>query len=126
MTSSRALAVIAHGSRNDAANREFLELVRRLAGLVRDHEAVRGCFLEIASPSLPEAVAELAAAGYRHIDVYPLFFNQGKHVTRDIPALVEEENRVYQGTRVRLLPYFGSFEGLAEMIAGHLREVGGH
>lgn len=125
MSTEKALAVIAHGSRNNAANEEFLELVCRLAGTTREYAGLRGCFLELASPSLPEAMADLVSEGYRKIDVYPLFFNQGKHVTRDIPALVEEEARVYADAEIRLLPYFGSFEGLAGMIDTHLRGLGG-
>lgn len=124
MTTNKALAIIAHGSRNNAANEEFLELVCQLAGTTREYADLRGCFLELASPSLPEAVADLVAEGHRQIDVYPLFFNQGKHVARDIPALVEEEKRVYANTEIRLLPYFGSFSGLAGMIEAHLRELG--
>lgn len=121
----KALAVIAHGSRNQAANEEFLELVCRLAGTTGHYADLRGCFLELASPSLAEAVADLVSQGHRLIHVYPLFFNQGKHVTRDIPALVEEEQRRHPDTDIHLLPYFGSFAGLAGMIDEHLRGLAG-
>lgn len=123
MSSNQALAVIAHGSRNEDANREFLQLVRDLAGVVEDYDAVRGCFLELAEPSLAQAVKELVDTGAAHIHVYPLFFNQGKHVARDIPELVAEQQQRFPEHTVELLSYFGSFDGLARMIQTHLRQL---
>lgn len=123
MHSKQALAVIAHGSRNQDANKEFLQLVCDLAGVVDDYEAVRGCFLELAEPSLAQAVGELVDSGARHIQVYPLFFNQGKHVARDIPELVAEQQHRFPDHSIELMPYFGSFEGLASMIQTHLRKL---
>ena len=125
MRTNRSLAVIAHGSRNENANQEFLQLVCDLAGVVGEYEAVRGCFLELAEPSLAQAVEELVNTGADHIQVYPLFFNQGKHVARDIPALVDEQQQRFPEHRIELLSYFGSFDGLARMIRTHLQQLTG-
>ena len=123
MRSNQALAVIAHGSRNENANREFLQLVCDLAGVVDDYDAVRGCFLELAEPSLAQAVEELVNTGAAQIQVYPLFFNQGKHVARDIPELVAEQQQRFPDHTIELLSYFGSFDGLARMIQTHLDQL---
>ncbi len=123
MRSNQALAVIAHGSRNENANREFLQLVCDLAGVVDDYDAVRGCFLELAEPSLAQAVEELVNTGAAQIQVYPLFFNQGKHVARDIPELVAEQQQRFPDHTIELLSYFGSFDGLARMIRTHLDQL---
>lgn len=125
MSSKQALAVIAHGSRNPDANQEFLQLVCDLAGVVDGYDAVRGCFLELAEPSLAEAVDELVHTGMERIQVYPLFFNQGKHVARDIPELVEQAQQAHPGARIELLPYFGSAQGLTGLIHTHLRRLNG-
>lgn len=123
MHSNQALAVIAHGSRNEDANREFLQLVCDLAGVVEDYDAVRGCFLELAEPSLAQAVEALVDTGAQRIHVYPLFFNQGKHVVRDIPELVAEQQQRFPEHSIELLSYFGSFDGLAHMIQTHLHQL---
>lgn len=125
MSSNQALAVIAHGSRNPDANQEFLQLVCDLAGEVDEYHAVRGCFLELADPSLARAVDELVQTGAERIQVYPLFFNQGRHVARDIPELVDEARSQHPGTHIELLPYFGSAEGLAGLVHTHIRQLNG-
>ena len=58
-----AVLVIAHGSRQEAANRDLAELVARLSAR-GDYPIVEGCFLELAEPDLP-AGGDRCVAGER-------------------------------------------------------------
>lgn len=113
----KALVMIAHGSRRDEANAEFIALVenvRTAAG--SKYDFVEPCFLEIASPSLAEAVEPMIAQGARTISIFPYFLNSGNHVLRDIPNIVDRLTNQYPDCTITLLPYFGTLEGIAELI----------
>src|SRR5918996_3759739 len=105
---SRALVLIAHGSRLEAANEEIRALALRLQ--TRLGYPVIGAFLELASPSIPEAVDLALQTGNGEILVLPYFLTQGRHVQEDIPAILAEKARAYPETPLKLLPYLGSQE----------------
>lgn len=46
--------------------------------------------MEIASPSIKEAVAQCVQKGCTEVIVAPYFLSQGRHIQQDIPALVAE------------------------------------
>ncbi len=83
---SKALLIMAHGSRAEAANDEFRLLVEQVAEHSHDYVAVLPCFLELARPSLMEALQQIEHQPVETVQVYPLFFNKGKHVSRTFPA----------------------------------------
>ena len=103
---SRALILIAHGSRLEIANEEIRSLSRRLES--RLGHPVIGAFLELASPSIPEAVDLALQTQSGEILVLPYFLTQGRHVQEDIPAILAEKARAYPETPLKLLPYLGS------------------
>lgn len=118
---SCALIVIAHGSRIEAANLEFTAMLQTIDYAALGYGSIAGAFLEAASPSLSQAVARIdGRQGVTDIDVYPLFFNKGRHVDRDLPALVEGLTAEHPNVGFRLLPYFGSFSSLGAAIAQHI------
>lgn len=119
---SRALVLIAHGSRLEAANEEIRALAGRLA--TRLGYPVIGAFLELATPSIPEAVDLALQSGKGEILVLPYFLTQGRHVQEDIPAILAEKARAHPETPLKLLPYLGSQEeilGLLERLVGKLQ-----
>lgn len=118
----RALVIMAHGSRRDSANEEFFSLVASMAEQNQDYDFIKPALLEQAPPTLLETCLSLPAEVVS-IDIYPLFFNRGKHVEKDIPAQVAEVMEQLSDKRVRLLPYFGSAEGLAGLVLKHVAEI---
>ena len=50
----------------------------------------------------------------------PLFFNKGKHVSRDIPDQVEEARQRHPHLRIELLEYFGNAGGLVSLVRDHI------
>ena len=61
---SKALLIMAHGSRSDTANDEFRALVETVAesahGAGEEYVAVLPCFLELARPSLMDAISAVS------------------------------------------------------------------
>lgn len=115
----RALIIIAHGSRRPEANAEFFALVKQVSDAATGYAAVVPALLEQAPPNLLQACRSLPES-VTHIDVYPLFLNQGRHVERDIPAQVADVMDAMPEKTVRLLSYFGQSEGLPALLVRHL------
>lgn len=121
---SKALLIMAHGSRSDTANDEFRALVETVAesahAVGEEYVAVLPCFLELAFPSLIEAIQQLEHQPVTHVQLYPLFFNKGKHVGRDIPAQIEDARARFPELSIELLDYFGNAKGLAPLVLSHI------
>ena len=122
----KALLIMAHGSRSDTANDEFRALVEAVAesapGAGEEYVAVLPCFLELAQPSLVEAIQQLEHQPVTHVQLYPLFFSKGKHVGKDIPAQVEDARERFPDLSIELLDYFGNAKGLAGLVLKHIGE----
>jgi len=82
------LILFAHGARDPAWAAPFEAVAARVRAARPDAE-VRLAFLELMTPSLPEACAALAAAGCTQVAVLPLFLGAGGHVRKDLPRLVD-------------------------------------
>ncbi|MEC8428269.1 MAG: CbiX/SirB N-terminal domain-containing protein [Pseudomonadota bacterium] len=116
-----ALIIIAHGSRLASANEEFFELVSTVANTTEGFGQVLPAFLEAAPPTLLQACQTAVDAGARQIAIYPLFFNNGRHVGKDIPALVAEAMDHFPSIDFELRDYFGSNPQLAQTVIEHLK-----
>ena len=100
------LILIAHGSRNPRSNDEVCQLCTRLSAQAAVTEVVPA-FLELAEPTLEATVRQVAASGASRILVLPYFLNSGRHVTEDVPALVEQARLAHPDMRIELLPHVG-------------------
>ena len=83
---STALIVLGHGSRNAAATEQFHDLVAQLSA--RRDDPVLPAFMELAEPSLADAVGRAVAGGADEIVVQPCFLFDGMHIRRDIPEML--------------------------------------
>jgi sirohydrochlorin ferrochelatase len=112
---------MAHGSRAAAANEEFLRLVEKIASQSNDYAAVQGVFLELCEPGLSPACKALhESLGIVEFDLYPLFFNAGRHVQRDIPKLIADAEQACPGIHINALRYFGANDNLANLVVDDL------
>ena len=114
----QALVLFAHGARDVRWREPFDRLVQKLASALPD-TPVRLAFLELMSPQLPEALAELAAAGVAVVTVVPVFFGQCGHLRRDLPALVETCRQQYPTLSIRCAAAVGEAESVLDAIAGY-------
>ncbi|MEU9040975.1 MULTISPECIES: sirohydrochlorin chelatase [unclassified Kitasatospora] len=110
------LLAVAHGSRDPAAvtaTRAVLRLIRTL----RPELTVRCCFLDLARPSLDQALARLSG---RQPILVPLLLGTGYHIRVDIPAVLARAGLPH----ARLAPALGPHPLLAEALADRLAEAG--
>lgn len=82
-----AIIVIDHGSKRDAANAMLFDMIAQYRA-VTGATIVEGAHMELAAPTLDEAVAACVAQGATQIVVHPYFLAPGRHSTGDIPAMV--------------------------------------
>lgn len=116
--SDSALILFAHGARDPRWAAPF-ERLRDLLRAGRPGMPVSLAFLELMSPRLPEAAAELAAQGCRRLTVVPVFFGQGGHVLRDLPALVEQLRADLPHVRIDVAPAVGESPEVLRAIADY-------
>ncbi len=95
------LILFAHGARDPAWAAPF-EAVAAQVRRAQPAAEVRLAFLELMSPSLPEAGASLAAAGCTQVAVLPLFLGAGGHVRKDLPRLVDALRAAHPGLTFEL------------------------
>jgi sirohydrochlorin ferrochelatase len=115
--SQRHLLIVAHGSRRQASNDEVRALGERVREL-RDPgiDQVAVAFLELAEPSIPDALARCAAGGAGEIIVFPYFLAAGTHVASDIPEALEAFRQGHPDIQVRLATHLGASPSLARII----------
>lgn len=118
----RVLIVMAHGSRKKEANDEFEELVETITQGDLSHAAITHCFLELSQPSLQDVVEEYIAKGYQQFELYPLFFNQGNHVKRDIPNQIERITQQFPNINIHQLHYFGMNPNISSTVIEHIHQ----
>lgn len=82
-----ALLLVDHGSRNAEAN--LLSETFGLQLAQRTGMRVYVAHMELAEPSIATQFAAAQAEGYDRMWVLPLFFAPGRHMRKDIPALLE-------------------------------------
>lgn len=112
----RGIILFAHGSR-DPQWRAPIEAVAAQISERQPGTPVRCAYLEICTPSLPDAATDLIAGGARHIRVFPLFLGVGKHAREDLPQLIENIKAAHPGVRIELLPAAGEYAPLTALLA---------
>ena len=80
--------LVAHGSRASSANQAHLDLAAALDA--RIEPTVLGAFMELAEPSIGDAIGRAVDAGATVVAVLPYFLHPGRHQQVDIPQLVAE------------------------------------
>ena len=107
--------LVAHGSRSAVANETHLDLCRDLSD--RLGRPVRPAFLELAEPSIEDAVDEAAAGGAEQVTVLPYFLLPGNHTGRDIPAAVDAARLRHPTLAVSLARYLGAEPAIVDLVA---------
>ncbi len=117
-----AVLLIAHGSRQQAANDDLHELVARIAA-AGTHSIVEGCFLELAEPDLPTGGGRCVARGATRVLMVPYFLSAGVHLQRDLTSARDELNRRYPDVGFCLGSPLGPHRLLDELVAARIQEL---
>lgn len=114
----KQLLIIAHGSRRQASNQEVKTLAKQVAQHLQlpDH-AVQTAFLEIATPSIGEAIDGCFQQGCSELIVLPYFLSAGTHVANHVPAEIAQAQSKWPDKSITLLPHIGATEAMIGLIA---------
>ena len=118
MAAKRALILFAHGAR-DVRWREPFDRLHAMLQAMQPDVAVRLSFLELMTPDLASTIAELEASGISDIVVVPLFFGQGGHLRRDLPALIDTCRARHPAIQLRAASAVGEDAGVLQAIAAY-------
>ncbi len=119
---TRAILLVDHGSRSNAAN----ELLGQIAERLRERTpscVVEIAHMDIAPPSIADGIAACAAAGADEIVVLPYFLGPGRHTSETIPELVDEAARAHSGLDIRISSPLGTHPKLVDVILDRIREA---
>ena len=119
-----AVILLAHGSRDEAWRAGFEQLADSLAGSLGEGR-VRAAYLQLAPPTLLDAVTATAEEGFRRIAVLPLFIAAGGHVMRDVPAQVSAVQEQWSDLQITVLPRIGETPGFVELVGRLVRKAAG-
>jgi sirohydrochlorin ferrochelatase len=117
-----AIVLVDHGSRRAEAN-AVLDAVAEQVRAAEPGRIVHVAHMELAAPTLAEAVDACVADGARAIVVHPYFLAPGHHSTRDIPRLAAQAAARHDGVDVRVSAPLGVHAKLAEVVLERVRET---
>ena len=111
-----AIILFAHGARDPQWAEPFLAIQAQVRA-ARPGTPVEIAFLEIMTPSLETAVAEMAAAGAQRITVVPLFMARGGHLKQDLALLLAEIGKKHPDLQLKVTPAIGETPEILKSIA---------
>lgn len=113
-TADTALIVVDHGSKRQAANDMLFEVADNIRS--RTSVPVFAAHMELAVPTINDAVDQCSLAGISHIIVVPFFLSLGRHVTTDIPQLTAEAVARYAGMSYEVRPPIGTHPAIIDVV----------
>ncbi len=112
MAEAHRIILLAHGS-SDA---RWCETFEKLAApTVESVPGARVAYMELAEPSLERIVEEGVQEGVRHFRVVPLFLAAGRHLRKDVPAMIGALEQTH-GVSIHLAPPIGENPQLGDAI----------
>jgi sirohydrochlorin ferrochelatase len=118
--SSTALLLIAHGSREEAANADL----RFLAQKLRERNAypiVEASFLELEEPTIEQGAEKCIQRGAKRVVLLPFFLSAGIHVSRDLTEAQRTLSARYAGIEFLLAEPLGRHPLLADVVMERAR-----
>lgn len=117
----RALILVDHGSRLAEANAVVVETARQVQAKLGAGCEVRYAHMELAEPTLEQAIEAAVRAGVSEVFVQRFFLVPGRHASEDIPKLVEDARRRHPDVRFSLGEVLGPDPLLTELVLARAR-----
>lgn len=112
------VVLAAHGSRAEAANTAHRVLADAVAA--QSPVSVVPAFLELAEPSIPDAIDGAVYEGATSVLVLPYFLHPGRHLAVDLSGIVTRATDRHPGADVRLLDLFGADPALVALVVAQI------
>ena len=118
------IVLFGHGARDARWAEPFARLAEKLRVAHGAAGPVSLAFLELMQPDLPGAIASQVAAGCATLTVVPVFFGQGGHVRRDLPAVLDVCRAAHPGVQILCASAVGEDDSVLDAVALYcLRQV---
>ncbi len=112
MTSNHRIVLLAHGS----SDKRWCETFEQLAApTLQTVSGSRIAYMELASPSLEETIAEGLTENITEYTVVPLFLAAGRHLRKDVPAMIADLEKNHD-VKIHLAPPIGENPVLGQAI----------
>lgn len=118
---SPALLAVAHGSRDPRHAEAVGALAARVRAL-RPGLRVEVAYLDHCGPRVPDALAALAAGGFREAAAVPLLLSSAYHAKHDVPAMLAAGRQLR--LEVRQTPALGPHPLLVDAMERRLADAG--
>ena len=110
-----ALLLIAHGSRNETANADFMEITDDLRA-DSPYAIVEAAFLELAEPTIPQGAATCVRNGAGRVVLVPYFLFAGVHARNDLEDHRRTLSERFPDVEFRLAEPLGRHPSLLEIV----------
>lgn len=110
-----AIVIVDHGSTRSEANESLFEVVALVQNMAPD-VVVEGAHMELAPPTLLDAIQNCVKKGATQIQVLPYMLAPGKHATKDIPNMTQDAAKKFPGISIKVTPPLGVDQELARLI----------
>ena len=118
MSNPHQIILLAHGS----SDKRWCETFEKLAEpTLRSVENSAIAYMELAEPSMETIVAQAKEHGTEQFTVVPLFLAAGRHLRKDVPAMIEEIIKQH-GVKMRLADPIGLNPHLGDAIRDVVQE----
>eukprot|EP00890_Picochlorum_soloecismus_P006766 jgi/Picsp_1/914/NSC_04399-R1_sirohydrochlorin ferrochelatase len=123
------IVVVDHGSKRESSNVMLDSFVQLYKGMLGEEKiemnivAIEKAHMEIASPSVKDAVGACVDKGAKVVVVAPYFLSRGRHILEDIPALVEEAQAEYKDVKCVMADPIGLDVRVADVVHSRVEEV---
>ncbi len=113
----KSLLLVAHGSRRAESNAEIAVVANALRDRVKGNFThTEHAFLELAEPSIPEAIDSLVKNGATDVTILPYFLSAGRHVHEDVPEIVNAKQQQYANVKLHIAPYIGEASEMIDVL----------
>lgn len=116
------IILISHGSKLSSGNDGLFQVAGMLRSMNR-WDVVEAAFLQLAEPGFPDVVKKVVDCGVGRIVVMPLLLFKGNHVYKDIPEMLELEQKKYPRVEFIYSSNIGADERIALIAADRIHEV---
>jgi len=115
----RAILIVDHGTRNEAARETLVQLAAQVAR-ARPDWLVEHAHMELAEPDFDAGVDTLVARGATHIYIHLHFLGAGYHVRESIPGLVARASERHETIAIETSEPLGHDPRIADLVVDRM------
>ncbi len=113
--------LIGHGSRDADGNQEFMNFVNEIRRASPEQQ-FEACFLELATPTIPDGIDACVQQGANRIVVVPVILLAASHVKLEIPECLDAARQKYPNVEIIYGRNIGLHEQMIDLLLTRFHE----